>query len=219
MAKVRQNSGPQGHNVRELETMDRNGEVLHLLREDVLQGARALLGMDLVCGPLRARLVEVEAYRTPDDPACHAHRGLTRRNEAMFGEPGHAYVFFNYGVHWMLNVTAHRSGDAAAVLVRSAMPICGQAEMAANRPKARRPEDLLSGPGKLAAAFGINHGQNGWNLFDPKSDLRLESGPAPQRILETRRVGLRVGNDHQWRFTDADALRWVSSPIPRPPAR
>jgi len=195
--------------------IDRRDEVLAQLGEDVLGGARALLGLELVYGPIRARLIEVEAYRTPDDPACHAHRGSTPRNEVMFGPPGHAYVYFNYGVHWMLNITAHSPGVAAAVLIRAAIPISGAEEMAIRRPKARRPEDLLSGPGKLAAAFGISRKQNGWNLFDTNSPLHFESGSPAQTILESPRVGLRVGVEHLWRFTEADALRWASSPIPR----
>ena len=135
--------------------MNRLEEALAALDNDVLAGAKALLGLNLVKGEMRARIVEVEAYRTPDDPACHAHRGVTPRNEVMFGPAGRAYVYFNYGVHWMLNVTAHSQGDAAAVLIRAAQPVNGLVEMRGARSSTKSDRDLLSGPGKLAAAYGI----------------------------------------------------------------
>ena len=191
------------------------------LEQDVLKGARALLGADLVFGRLRARIVEVEAYRTPDDPASHAHRGQTARNEVMFGPAGRAYVYFNYGVHWMLNITAHQSGDAAAVLIRAARPFEGLDEMFARRPRASSPKDLCSGPGKLAAAFGIDRTQNGWDLLDPNSELRIEEGVAVAKVIAGPRIGIRVGTEHPWRFIDGESLEWVSRPLPpdAPPAR
>jgi DNA-3-methyladenine glycosylase len=191
-------------------------QVLKKLETDVLLGAKAILSLDLVYGPLRARLVEVEAYRTPDDPASHAHRGKTARNEVMFGPPGFAYVYFNYGVHWMLNVTSHATEDAAAVLVRAAMPLEGLEIFRERRPRAAKDEDLLNGPGKLTAAFELSRAQNGWNLFDPTSELRFEEGSEPDRILETTRVGIRVGTEHPWRFIRADLLRYASKPWPSP---
>lgn len=180
------------------------------LHEDVLLGARSLLGLTLVHGERRARIVEVEAYRTPDDPASHAHRGKTPRNAIMFGEAGLAYVYFNYGVHWMLNVTAHGEGDAAAVLIRAAEPLSGLEEMRRLRPKARRDEDLLSGPGKLATAFGITGADTGTPMFS-SDGLRFESGGRPARVLTGPRIGIRVGLEHLWRFVDGDALKWVSA--------
>ncbi len=186
-------------------------DALAALRIDVLSGAQALLGLSLVSGERRARIVEVEAYRTPDDPASHAHRGKTPRNASMFGEPGMAYVYFNYGVHWMLNVTAHEPGNAAAVLVRAALPLEGKEAMRRLRPKAVRDEDLLAGPGKLAAAFGITGSDNGLNLFDPANKLHFESGSRPERILSGPRIGIRVGIEHPWRYVDAAAMKWVSA--------
>ena len=180
------------------------------LRDDVLVGARSMLGLTLVRGERRARVVEVEAYRTPDDPASHAHRGKTPRNAIMFGEAGLAYVYFNYGVHWMLNVTAHSEGDAAAVLIRAAQPIEDLDEMRSLRPKAKRDEDLLSGPGKLAAAFEITGADTGTPLFSGE-ELRFEQGSQPSRVLSGPRIGIRVGLEHNWRFVDGDALRWVSA--------
>jgi DNA-3-methyladenine glycosylase len=135
----------------------------------------------------------------------------------MFGEPGHAYVYFSYGVHWMLNVVAHPPLDAAAILVRAAQPLDGLEEMYLRRPRAKRDEDLLSGPGKLCAAFGIGPQHNGVNLLDPVSrdDLRLEVAEPASHIVTTTRVGISVGKDYPWRFLDGDRLRWASKPIPK----
>ena len=186
------------------------------LRRDVLVAAPKLLGAILRFGELSARIVEVEAYRTPDDPGCHAHRGQTPRNASMFGEPGSAYVYFTYGNHWMLNVVAHEPGTAAAVLIRAAEPLTGLEFMRERRPKAIRDEDLLSGPGKLTAAFGIDRSLDGTDLLG-HGPLTLEPGPAPNHILIGTRIGLATGkgDDFPWRFMDADRMRWVSRPHPR----
>ncbi len=190
--------------------------MLELLRRDVLAAAPKLLGWVLRTGDLSARIVEVEAYRTPDDPGCHAHRGQTPRCATMFGEPGHAYVYFTYGNHWMLNVVAHDAGNAAAILIRAAEPLTGLEAMRARRPKAKRDEDLLSGPGKLAAAFGLDGRHDGLNLLS-SSELRLEPAEPPRNILTGTRIGLALGKGDElpWRFVDADRLRWVSRPHPR----
>lgn len=187
-----------------------------LLRRDVLSAAPKLLGWVLRAGDLTARIVEVEAYRTPDDPGCHAHRGQTPRCATMFGEPGHAYVYFTYGNHWMLNVVAHEPGHAAAILIRAAEPLTGLETMRLRRPKAKRDEDLLSGPGKLAAAFGLDRRHDGLNLFGGGA-VRLEPGDPPRQILTGTRIGLALGkgDDLPWRFIDAEQLRWVSRPLPK----
>lgn len=190
---------------------DPYAQMMALLREDVLVAAPQLLGWTLRRGELSARIVEVEAYRTPDDPGCHAHRGRTPRCESMFAEPGTAYVYFTYGNHWMLNVVAHERDTAAAILVRAAEPLSGDATFADRRPKARRPEDWLSGPGKLTAAFGITGADDGQFLL-PGVDLSLEPGEPPEQIVVGTRIGLSLGkgDDLLWRFADASRLRWVS---------
>ncbi len=162
---------------------------------------------------MRARIVETEAYRS-DEPASHSYRGETPRNRIMYGPPGHAYVYFSYGCHWMLNVVCHEPGDAAAVLIRSAEPIAGLEEMRTRRPKARRDQDLLSGPGKLCAAFGIDARFNGIDLLDPRSELRIEPGEPPARMVSGPRVGISQAQELAWRFLDADAMRWTSRPRP-----
>lgn len=190
-------------------------QLLEALRASATQGARALLGWHLVLGELRARIVETEAYSGAGDPGCHAHRGLTPRNRAMFGPPGLAYVYFTYGNHWMLNVVAEADGSGGAVLLRAAEPIAGLEAMRARRPKARRDEDLLSGPGKLAAAYGIDQRSYGIDLLNGEP-LRLEPGRAPWSVAVGPRIGLAEGkgDDLPWRFADASSLRWVSRPHP-----
>ncbi len=193
-----------------------DSELLELLRIDVLEGAKALLGAELRRGDLRARIVETEAYRAEDDPACHAYRSRTARNEVMFGEPGFAYVYFNYGVHWMLNVCAHEPGRAAAVLVRAGRPLEGLDEMRDHRGPVND-RNLLSGPGKLAKAFGITGSDNGLNLLDPSSPLRIVPRTMSVHVVAGPRIGIAEGKGHElpWRFLDADALEWVSRPQPR----
>lgn len=188
-----------------------------ILEDDVLLAAPALLGCILVRGDLRARIVETEAYRTPDDPGCHAHRGQTPRNRAMFGEPGMAYIYFTYGNHWMLNVSAHPDGIAAAVLIRAAEPLDGLDIFRSRRPKARSDRDLLSGPGKLAAAFDVDARLYGIDLLAPSSELRIEPGPPPSAVAIGTRIGLTpgLGDTFPWRFCDAGRLEWVSRPLPR----
>jgi len=138
------------------------------------------------------------------------------RNMALFGEPGHAYIYFNYGVHWMLNVTAHEPGRGAGVLIRAAEPIEGLDEMRANR-GVEKVGDLLSGPGKLCRALEITKAENGLDLLDGNPVLRLEVGETVSEIAVGPRVGIAVGKGHEtpWRFIDAARVRWASKPWPK----
>ena len=195
------------------------------LAGDVVRAARALLGATLVREGRRARIVETEAYRAEDDPACHAYRRRTPRNETMWGEPGRAYVYLNYGMHWMLNVAAHEPGRAAAVLIRAAEPLAGLEEFRAARPGVKD-RDLLNGPGKLCRAFGITRADDGGDLLDPLSELRIETSDNPTLpspggegrvgvpFVAGPRIGISVGQDLPWRFADASRLAWVSKPVP-----
>lgn len=176
-----------------------------------------LLGAHLIHGELRARIVEVEAYRATDDPGSHAYRKQTSRNAVMFGPSGRAYVYFNYGVHWMLNVSAHEVGSPAAILIRAAEPLSGLNHMRERRGLV--PDSgLLSGPGKLTQAFGITAEHQGSDLFATNVfGLRIEAGEPARRIVTGPRVGLAVGKGEQtpWRFIDADRMKWVSKPWPK----
>jgi DNA-3-methyladenine glycosylase len=180
---------------------------------DVVSLAPRFLGMLLRCGDRVGRIVEVEAYAGPNDPASHAFRGPTPRTEVMFGPPGRLYVYRSYGVHWCANIVCRPSGEASAVLVRAIEPVAGVDEMWADRPKARAWTDLGSGPGKLCAALGIDQRHNGVDLFDPGAGVRLlagtsedgtdrPSGPAHE-IVSGPRVGISKAVDRPWRFAIA----------------
>jgi len=177
-------------------------------RRPTVEVARALLGHLLVRsvggGLLVARIVETEAYVGEEDPACHAACGRTARNAVMYGAPGHAYVYFTYGMHHCLNVVTEREGFPAAVLIRAAEPRWGQERMRAARglgPRAA-PTLVASGPARLAQAFGLTRRHNGLDLADPRGELRVERGGRRrgEKIGVSTRVGIRVGADRPWRF-------------------
>lgn len=183
----------------------------------VAESAKRILGCILVAGECRARIVEVEAYGGETDPASHAWRGPTPRTMVMYGEPGRAYVYFTYGNHWMLNVVARPDGEASAVLIRAAEPLAGIEMMRSRRPKAQSDNDLLSGPGKLCQALGLTRADNGVDLLDPNSPLRLEEGERPTAVLTGVRIGIAVGRGElePLRFIDASRLSWASKPWPK----
>ncbi|MBS1708985.1 MAG: DNA-3-methyladenine glycosylase, partial [Armatimonadetes bacterium] len=158
------------------------------------------------------QIVEVEAYAGETDPGSHAFRGPTPRNQIMYGRAGHAYVYFCYGCHWMLNIVAGEEGDPSAVLVRAAMPVTGVESIRQNRPWARYDRDLLSGPGKLAQGLGITGAHNGLDLLDSSSLIRLRPSNQTREILHTTRIGLAKGKgeDIPWRFVDAELSEWAS---------
>lgn len=160
------------------------------------------------------RVVEVEAYRA-DDPASHTFRGLTPRNRIMFGPPGHLYVYFSYGVHWCANVVCGSEGEGAAVLLRALEPLEGIDAMQLARTRARRPEDLCSGPGKLTQALGLAKVHNGADLTTGEGGVWLtdDGVPPPVQPVCSTRIGISVAGDRPWRWLVA-GNRHVS----RPPA-
>ena len=197
--------------------MDPVSHLRELLDRDVVEAAKSLIGWRLARGELLARIVEVEAYRS-DDPAAHSYNKTKMKNMAMFGPSGHAYVYFSYGVHWMLNVVAHPAGNAAAILIRAAEPIAGLQTFESRRPKAKGLEDLLSGPGKLAAGFQIDRKDNGVDLLHPASteSLHLLPPDLPVGCIATgTRIGIAHGKGHEtlWRFADESRMKWVSRPL------
>lgn len=153
--------------------------------------ARELLGTRLVRILDGVRLVglitEVEAYIGEEDLGCHAKSGKTKRNAVMYGPPGHAYVYFTYGMHWMLNAVTEQTGFSAAVLIRAIDPVEGSNIISARR----QGRDTL-GPAKLTQALGIDGALNGISLCDPDSGLWIEAGipVADDDILTGPRVGL-----------------------------
>ena len=134
----------------------------------------------------------------------------------MIDGPGLAYVYFTYGCHWMLNISAGPVGLGAAVLIRAAMPIRGLKAMRTARPKAHRDRDLLNGPGKLAAAFEIAPEDNGLCLLCPHSELRIQPSRTSRPFISGVRIGLAAGKGDElpWRFLDSEYLAWASRPHP-----
>jgi len=176
--------------------------------------ARDLLGRILFYrtagGLLAGRIVETEAYTGQADPASHAYRGPTTRNEVMFGPAGMTYVYFSYGMHHCLNVTADAPGTAGAVLLRALEPLAGQDLMRARGD--RGPEDrLLSGPGKIGRGFGLTLADNGRDLTRGPLGVAAGSGAADHEVRITPRVGISRAADSPYRFTIRSS-RSVSGP-------
>src|SRR5262249_21382395 len=140
--------------------------------------ARDLLGKVLIHERRGVRtsgaIVEVEAYIGEDDPACHAAPGPTRRNAPMYGEAGHAYVYLNYGIHWMMNIVTEAKGSPAAVLIRALDPIDGLEVMRRRRGVAAGDHELCRGPGNLTKAMRITLAENAADLLGTR--LYLEDG-------------------------------------------
>jgi DNA-3-methyladenine glycosylase len=157
--------------------------------------ARQLLGMRLVRLENGQRLsgiiTEAEAYIGETDLGCHAHAGRTPRTQVMFGPPGHAYVYFTYGMHWMLNFVTEQEGFPAAVLIRAIHPVEGIEIIAARR--APQPPALWTdGPAKITKALNLNRLHNGLDLCDPQSELFVEFGETipDENVTKGPRVGL-----------------------------
>jgi DNA-3-methyladenine glycosylase len=174
--------------------------------EDV---ARDLLGKKLVrmyedgSGKLKRLsgiIYETEAYGSKNDPASHAFNGLTNRNSVMFGDVGKAYVYFIFGMHHCMNVTAHSSNnDAGAVLIRSLIPSEGINTMMFLC-NIKNKLNLTKGPGRLTKALDINKSHNGLNLTKKRSILQIEDGIRPKNILVTPRIGISKAKEKYWRF-------------------
>ena len=196
---------------------DKIAHLTHPTDAELLQAAKDLLGQHIVMPGFRARIAETEAYG-PADPGCHAYRGVTPRTRVMFDKPGLAYTYFTYGNHWMFCVTCLEPGTAGAILIRAAVAIEGHEEMRKRRPKARKDQDLLSGPGKLCAALQINQSHYALDLTQSNGTLWLEPGEPPQEIRNGTRIGLAQGKGNllPWRFWSAEDETHVSRPLTNP---
>ncbi len=175
------------------------------LAHDPLRVARFLLGCELHStsdeGDVRVRLVEVEAYRGGDDPASHCYRGLTNRNAVMFGPAGHLYVYFVYGMHFCINVVCLHDGVPGAVLLRAGEIVEGEELAHERRPAVRKRVQLASGPARLTSVLGITRADNGIDLTDPASPVRLCAGDAVDEddVRTGPRVGVASAQDLPWR--------------------
>ena len=179
-----------------------------------LDVARDLIGKVLVHnrGGVRTSgiIVEVEAYIGETDPASHAAPGPTARNAPLYGPPGFAYVYLNYGIHPLVNAVTEAEGSPAAVLIRALEPLEGVDVMRrrrARRTKGRRPRttsalslhDLCRGPGNLTMAMGITLAQNNENLCGRRLYIEDRDLPRADEIAWGPRIGIRVGTEHAWR--------------------
>lgn len=169
---------------------------------DTVTVSRDLLGKVLVHGHVAGRIVETEAYLGGDDLASHSARGITKRTRVIFGPPGHAYVYFIYGMHECLNFVVGPEGTGGAVLIRAAEPLAGIGLMQRRRPKSPSVAKLASGPGNLTLAFGITRMQNGVDVTrGPLVVRELEREEPEFEILVTPRIGIRQCADFPLRFT------------------
>lgn len=193
----------------------------------VLEVARDLLGCVVEHGApdgtVAVRLTEVEAYAGAGDPGSHAFRGPRRRNAVMFGQPGHLYVYFTYGMHWCANLVCLPPGQPAAVLLRAGEVVAGEPLARHRRPAARAARDLARGPARLAAALGLHGGLDGLDVCAPAAAVRVHragSAPvAPEAVRTGPRVGVSgTGAAFPWRFW-LDGERTVSAYRPHTPRR
>ncbi|MFN2467747.1 MAG: DNA-3-methyladenine glycosylase [Gaiellaceae bacterium] len=173
--------------------------------------APELVGATLLVDGVGGTIVEAEAY-DGTDPASHGFRGQTRRNAAMFGPPGQAYVYRSYGIHWCLNLVCEEEGAAAAVLVRALEPIHGLDRMRARRGL----EDarlLCAGPGRLCQALGVTGDHDGLPVDEPPFELAARA--RAREIAACPRVGITRAVDLPWRYALAGSP-YLSRPVPRP---
>ncbi len=172
--------------------------------------APGLIGVTLLVDGVGGPIVEVEAYGR-EDPASHAFGGQTARNAAMFGPPGHAYVYRSYGIHWCLNFVCDEPGRADAVLVRALEPTHGIEIMRARR-GVHAERALCSGPGKLCQALGVTGALDGLPLDELPFELRArESTP---QIVTGPRIGITRAAELAWRY-GLEGSRYLSRPLRR----
>ena len=185
---------------------------------DALVVAPDLLGRTLVHetaeGTVAGRIVEVEAYCGPVDPASHAYRGPTQRNAVMFGPAGHLYVYFTYGMHYCANVVCEEEGSPGAVLLRAVEPKQGL-ELMARRRATSAVGALAKGPARLAQAFGIDRAQNGSDLVE--GPVWIGGAPVLAGPVESSpRIGITRAAEEPWRFYEVGP--WAS-PRRSPPLK
>ena len=172
---------------------------------DTIKVAKDILGKVIVRktkqGNMAGRIVEVEAYKFGEhDKASHASKGCTLSNQVMFGENGFAYVYFTYGMYFMLNVVAKKKTDhAGAVLIRGVEPINGVKHMIKNR-KEKDDMNLTNGPGKLSQALQINKKLNNYDLTKKGKLFIVDSEKRTEKILSSGRIGISRDVKKEWRF-------------------
>ncbi len=187
-----------------------------------LDVARDLIGKVFVhnalVGLVAGVIVEVEAYIGEDDPACHAASGLTQRNAPMYGRPGHAYVYRNYGVHYLLNVVTESIGYPAAVLIRAVEPLAGEALMRRRRQGSKSTRiarlettDLCRGPGNFSRSFGVTLRHNRIDMCAEEGMYIQNPGRSVGAIGWSSRIGISAATERRWRVFSLPS-RGVSGP-------
>lgn len=179
---------------------------LDFFLEDTITIAKKLLGVTLTHkskgGVTAGLIVETEAYLSSNDPACHASKGKNKKNEAMFGPPGTAYVYLIYGNHYCFNVVTSYKGTGEAVLIRALEPTIGVYLMKKRRSPKNKIGELTNGPGKLCQAMGITKENNKVDLLN--SPLYIVGGEDYKKnehlIASSTRIGISKGKDKPWRF-------------------
>ena len=152
----------------------------------VAEVAHDLIGKRFVFYNFNGIITETESYRGQDDEASHAYRGLTRRNKAMFGPPGHLYVYFIYGMHYCLNIVTEEEGSPSAVLIRGLL----------------LPQVYLNGPGKICKFLGISLHEYGLNILH-HDHIYIAQGVAGHDVQISSRIGIKKAVNKLWRFTGA----------------
>jgi DNA-3-methyladenine glycosylase len=165
-----------------------------------IEVARDLLGKILVHGATSGKIVETEAYLGGDDLAAHSARGITPRTRVIFGPPGHAYVYFIYGMYECLNLVAEPPGHPGCVLIRALEPVAGIEIMQSRRPAAHKLRELASGPGRLTLALGITRSLNGADVTRGILTVRTAKDATAFEIETTPRIGIRHCADWPLRF-------------------
>src|ERR1700689_809223 len=177
-------------------------------RRSVLEVAPDLIGATLLVEGVGGRIVELEAY-DQTDPAAHSFRGPTSRNAVMFGQPGFAYVYRSYGIHWCLNLVCEPKGSASAVLIRAIEPTVGLSVM--RRRRGVTDERLLcSGPGRVCEALRITHAQNGMAPDEPPFALFARTDQV--EVIVGPRIGLTKAVEKPWRY-GLKGSRFLSKPF------
>jgi DNA-3-methyladenine glycosylase len=178
------------------------GEILprNFYERDTTVVARELLGKVLAKGKTAGIIVETEAYPGGEDLASHSAAGITKRTRVIFGPPGHAYVYFSYGMHTCMNIVVGPEGTPGCVLIRALEPLTGLEIMRKRRPAARQDHDLASGPGKLTQALGITLEDYGLDLT--RGDFVVRAPPTTTDIMidVTPRIGISKCVDAPLRF-------------------
>ena len=156
---------------------------------------------------MSAVIYETEAYQGQDDQACHARKGPTPRCQVMFEDAGHAYIYFTYGMHWMLNVVCEPKGTPGAVLIRAAFPLEGIEKMQVLRPNQAGTNKWLEGPAKLTQALGLDRSLNEADLCDSLFGLRIEQGfSVPAELIQ---ISPRIGINYAPEPWQSMPWRWA----------